>query len=63
MHISQTDNQPPAVCLDALTNILFINESMAVQFFWDLSYGMSHGFHITLDLSLMAWNFKFFFFS
>ena len=40
-----------------LTNILFIDESMAVQFFFDL-YGITHGFDITLDLLLMAWNFK-----
>ena len=33
---------------------------MAVQiiFFYDSSYGISHGFDITLDLLLMAWNFK-----
>ena len=27
-------------------------------YFFDLSYGISHGFDITLDLLLMAWNFK-----
>ena len=41
-----------------LTNILFIDESMAVQIFFDLLYGITHGFDITLDLLLMAWNFK-----
>ena len=42
-----------------LTNILFIDESMAVQIFLgDLLYGITHIFDITLDLLLMAWNFK-----
>ena len=42
-----------------LTNILFIDESMAVQIFnYYLLYGITHGFDITLDLLLMAWNFK-----
>ena len=27
-------------------------------YFLDLSYGISHGFDITLDLLLMAWHFK-----
>ena len=33
---------------------------MAVQIilFLDSSYGISHGFDTTLDLLLMAWNFK-----
>ena len=42
----------------ALTNILFIDESMAVQFFLNLLYGIINGFDITLDLLLMVWNFK-----
>ena len=43
----------------APTNILFIDKSMAVQIiFFYFSYGISHGFDITLDLLLMAWNFK-----
>ena len=43
----------------SLTNILFIDESMAVQIlFLDLLYGITHGFDITLDLLMMAWNFK-----
>ena len=35
-----------------LTNILFIDESMAVQSIkkYDLLYGITHGFDITLDL-------------
>ena len=43
-----------------LTNILFIDESMAVHilFSLDLLYGITHGFDITLDLLLMTWNFK-----
>ena len=43
-----------------LTNVLFIDESMAVQilFYLDLLYGITHGFDITLDLLLMGWNFK-----
>ena len=42
-----------------LTNILFIDEFMAVHIiFLDLLYGITHGFDITLDLLLMAWNFK-----
>ena len=50
-----------------LTNKLFIDESMAVQIYCIyLLYGITHGFDITLDLLLMAWNFKdilrFFFF-
>ena len=43
---------------NGLTNILFIDESMAVYIFLDLLYGITHGFDITLDLLLMAWNFK-----
>ena len=42
-----------------LTNILFIDEYMAVQIiFLDLLYGITHGFDITLDLLFMALNFK-----
>ena len=43
----------------ALTNTLFMDESLAIQIIiLDLSYGISHGFDITLDLLLIAWNFK-----
>ena len=37
----------------------FINESMAVQFYFlFLLYGISHGFDIRHDLLVMAWNFN-----
>ena len=43
----------------ALINILFIDDSMAVQiYFMDLLYGISHGFNIIHDLFVMAWHFK-----
>ena len=42
----------------ALTNILFIEESMAFQMvfccFFQLLYGISHGFDITHDLLVLA---------
>ena len=38
--------------------IFFIDESMAVQIFFKLLYGITNGLDITLDLLLMAWNFK-----
>ena len=42
-----------------LTDILFIDESMAVQIYrFFLLYGITHGFDTTFDLLLMAWNFK-----
>ena len=39
-----------------LTNILFIDEPWQYTFL--LLYGTTHGFNITHDLLLMAWNFK-----
>ena len=43
----------------ALTNMhLLINPWEYTFYFWDLLYGISHGFDITLDLLVMAWNFK-----
>ena len=47
------------VCLDCSNKIVFIDDFMAVHiiFFYSL-YGISHGFDITIDLLLMAWNFK-----
>ena len=42
--------------LDDLTNILVLDESMAVQFL--LLYGISHGFDITHALLVIAWIFK-----
>ena len=42
----------------ALTDILFIYESMAVQFSLDILYGINHGFDITHDLLVMAWHFN-----
>ena len=45
----------------ALTNALFINESTAVQFFWDALYRISHVFDITHDLLMMAWHFNYIF--
>ena len=41
-----------------LTNILFNYESMAVQSCCFLLYRITHGIDITVDLLLMAWNFK-----
>ena len=41
-----------------LTNILFIDESMAVQIKKKLLYGITHRFDITLNLLMMALNFK-----
>ena len=45
-------------CVFALTNILLIDDSMAVLFFILLLYGISHGFDITHDLLVTAWHFK-----
>ena len=43
----------------ALTIIICIDESMAVHFFFFyVLYGITHGFDITLNLLLMAWNFN-----
>ena len=49
-----------AVCLDCAKNITFycLIHGSAKFYFFDSSYGISHGFDITLDLLLMAWNFN-----
>ena len=45
------------VCWISVTNILFIDLAVQILFF-DLLYGITHGFDITFDLLLMAWNLK-----
>ena len=43
----------------ALTNIIFIDESMAVQIiYYYLLYGISHGFDITHELLVITGHFK-----
>ena len=37
---------------------LLMNPWQYKFYFLDLLYGITHGFDITLDLLLMAWNFK-----
>ena len=60
---------PRAICMCArrarlcvwigLTNItLLMNPWQYKFYFFDSLYGITHGFDITLDLLLMAWNFK-----
>ena len=42
-----------------LANILLLMNPWQYKFyFFDLLYGIIHGFDITLDLLLMAWNFR-----
>ena len=47
------------MCLPALTNTRFKNESMTIHIlFLNMIYGMSHGFDITHKLLVMEWHFK-----
>ena len=47
------------MCLPALTNTRFKNESMIVQiFFWNMLYEMSHEFDITHELLVLDWHYK-----
>ena len=43
-----------------LTNIIVLMNPCQYKFYFflDLLYGITHGIDITLDLLLMAWNFK-----